>query len=111
MPQKANQEMVLCFRQKPSPGFLKGLQNERKTTNIYIPALQCANEEAEKKVSDILEQNVKQFSPKSKTVGAGGIEWTVEVRIQERTQFVNQSYAIDGVSSAALVSYNGEYMA
>ena len=104
--------MVLCFRQKPSPGFLKGLQNERKTTNIYILALQCANEEAEKKVSDVLEQNVKQFSPKSKTVGAGGIEWTVEVRIQEcTTQFINQLYAIEGVSSATLVSYNGEYMA
>ena len=25
MPQKANQEMVLCFRQKPSPGFVKKL--------------------------------------------------------------------------------------
>ncbi len=85
VPQKAKQEMGLCFRQKPSPGFLKGLQNERKTTNIYILVLQCANEEAEKKVSDVLEQNLKQFSPKSKTVGAGGIEWTVEVRIQECT--------------------------
>ena len=104
--------MVLCFRQKPSPVFLKGLQNERKTTNIYIPALQCANEEAEKKVSDILEQNVKPFSQKPKSVGAGGIEWTVEVRIQERTtQFINQLYAIEGVASATLVSYNGEYMA
>ena len=103
--------MVLCFRQKPSPVFLKGLQNERKTTNIYILALQCTNEEAEKKISDVLEQNLKPFSLKPKTIGAGGIDWTVEVRIQEGTQFVNQSYTIDGVSSATLVSYNGEYMA
>ena len=80
--------------------------------DAYILILQCRDEEAEKKASVILEQNVKQFSLKSKTVNAGGIEWTVEVRIQEgTTQFVNQLYAIDGVSGATLVSYNGEYMA
>jgi hypothetical protein len=82
------------------------------TENVYILVLQCENDEAEKKASGVLEQNVKQFSLKSKTVSAGGIEWTVEVRIQEgTTQFINQLYAIEGVSSATLVSYNGEYMA
>lgn len=82
------------------------------TEDVYILVLQCANEEAEKQASTILEQRVKQFSLKSKTVSAGGIEWTVEVRIQEgTTQFINQLYAIDGVTSATLVSYNGEYMA
>jgi uncharacterized membrane protein YhiD involved in acid resistance len=82
------------------------------TENVYILVLQCADDEAEKKASSVLEQNVKQFSLKSKTVSAGGIEWTVEVRIQEgTTQFINQLYAIEGVSSATLVSYNGEYMA
>lgn len=79
--------------------------------DVYILVLQCANDEAEKKASVILEQNVKQFSLKSKTVSAGGIEWTVEVRIQEgTTQFINQLYAVEGVQSATLVSYNGEYM-
>ena len=80
--------------------------------DAYILILQCANEKSEKMASTILEQNVKQFSLKSKTVSAGGIEWTVEVRIQEgTTQFINQLYAIEGVSCATLVSYNGEYMA
>lgn len=83
-----------------------------ETEDVYILVLQCANDEAEKKASSVLEQNVKQFNLKSKTVSAGGIEWTVEVRIQEgTTQFINQLYAIEGVSSATLVSYNGEYMA
>ena len=83
-----------------------------ETENVYILVLQCANDEAEKNASSVLEQNVKQFNLKSKTVSAGGIEWTVEVRIQEgTTQFINQLYAIEGVSSATLVSYNGEYMA
>ncbi len=80
--------------------------------DVYILVLQCAHEEAEKKASVILEQNVKQFSLKSKTISAGGIEWTVEVRIQEgTTQFINQLYAVEGVHNATLVSYNGEYMA
>lgn len=80
--------------------------------DVYILVLQCADEIAEKKASEILEQSVKQFSLKSKTVSAGGIEWTVEVRIQEgSTQFINRLYAVEGVASATLVSYNGEYMA
>ena len=82
------------------------------TESVYILVLQCADDEAEKKASRILEQNVKQFSLKTKTVSAGGIEWTVEVRIQDgTTAFINQLYAVEGVSSATLVSYNGEYMA
>lgn len=80
--------------------------------DVYILVLQCTTEDAEKKASELLEQSVKQFSLKSKTVSAGGIEWTVEVRIQEgTTAFINQLYAVDGVTSATLVSYNGEYMA
>ena len=80
--------------------------------DAYILVLQCADEEAERQASEILEQSVKRFSLKSKTVSAGGIEWTVEVRIQEgTTQFINRLYALEGVSSATLVSYNGDYMA
>lgn len=82
------------------------------TENVYILVLQCSDDTAEKKASEILEQSVTQFSLKSKTVSAGGIEWTVEVRISDgTTQFINQLYAIEGVLSATLVSYNGEYMA
>ena len=79
--------------------------------DVYILVLQCADNAAEQQASEILEQSVKQFTLKSKTVSAGGIEWTVEVRIQDgTTQFINKLYAIDGVTSATLVSYNGEYM-
>ena len=80
--------------------------------DVYILVLQCTDDTAEKNASEILEQSVKQFSLKSKTVSAGGIEWTVEIRIQEgTTQFINRLYAVEGVTSATLVSYNGEYMA
>lgn len=82
-----------------------------RTEEAYILVLQCVNEEAEAKASEILEKNVKQFNLKSKTVSAGGIEWTVEVRIQDgTTKFINELYAVEGVTAATLVSYNGEYM-
>ena len=85
---------------------------KEKKEDAYILVLQCSCEEAETKASEILEKSVKQFCLKSKTVSAGGIEWTVEVRIQEgTTKFINELYAIEGVTSATLVSYNGEYMA
>ena len=80
--------------------------------DVYILVLQCTNEEAEKKASDILKESVSRSSLKSKTVSAGGIEWTVEVRIEGgTTDFINRLYAAEGVTSATLVSYNGEYMA
>lgn len=80
--------------------------------DVYILVLQCTNEEAEKKASDILKESVSRSSLKSKTVSSGGIEWTVEVRIEGgTTDFINRLYAVEGVTSATLVSYNGEYMA
>ena len=48
---------------------------------------------------------------KAKTVNSAGIELTSEIRIRsEALDFVNRIEEIEGVSSAALVSYNGEYM-
>ena len=48
---------------------------------------------------------------KSKSVSANGIELTVEVRLKDHsTEFVNQAAAVEGVTNAVLVSYNGEYM-
>ena len=39
------------------------------------------------------------------------VEVTVEIRMKnEDTEFINAISAIDGVKSAVLVSYNGDYM-
>lgn len=79
--------------------------------SAYILVMQCVDEDAEHKAAEIMEKSVKQYSLKSKTVNAQGIEWTVEVRIKDgTTEFINQLYALEGVSYATLVSYNGEYM-
>lgn len=48
---------------------------------------------------------------KSKTVNAAGIELTAEIRVKDAaTSFVNRVNEISGVSSATLVTFNGEYM-
>ena len=48
---------------------------------------------------------------KSKAAQAGNIELNVKVRLKsEDTSFVNGLAATPGVSSAVLVSYNGDYM-
>ena len=55
--------------------------------------------------------SVKKHMLKSKTVTASQIELTVEVRLKDATtQFVNRIQDIPGVTSAVLVSYNGDYM-
>lgn len=77
----------------------------------YILVLQCENDQAEALATDRLEESVKKYNIKSKTVGAGGIELTVEIRLNEsKTQFINDLSAMEGVRHATLVSYNGEYM-
>ena len=59
----------------------------------------------------LIEKSVEKAVVKSKTVTAGGIELTAEVRVKDTaTGFVNQVNAISGVSGATLVAYNGEYM-
>lgn len=58
-----------------------------------------------------LEESVKHYNIKSKTVGDIGIKVTVEIRLSESsTQFINDLQSLEGVRHATLVSYNGEYM-
>ncbi len=48
---------------------------------------------------------------KSKTAQKGMIELNLEIRMKnENTDFINVLSEMDGMSSAVLVSYNGEYM-
>jgi len=48
---------------------------------------------------------------KSKTAQKGLIELNLEIRLKgDNTDFINGLAEMDGVNSAVLVSYNGEYM-
>lgn len=85
--------------------------NKKSSDNPYIVVVNCENDAAEKAATEKINNFVKKYVVKSKSVSSTGIELTVEVRLKDMsTEFVNQLSAISGVSNAVLVSYNGDYM-
>ena len=77
----------------------------------YILVVSCENEETESRAYELIKEDAKKSLLKSKSVNKLGIELTYEVRIKDdNTDFVNKISAVDGVTNAVLVSYNGEYM-
>lgn len=77
----------------------------------YILILNCDDEKAEKAAIELVGKSVEKQITKSKTVSKAGIELTMEVRVKgAETEFVNRVNDIAGVTSATLVTYNGEYM-
>ena len=85
--------------------------NKKTVDNPYIAIINCTDASAEEKIMQYIKENVKKHMIKSKSVSANGIELTVEVRLKDHsTEFVNQAAAVEGVTNAVLVSYNGEYM-
>ncbi len=90
---------------------LLALVNRKSHLNPYIMVLRCEGGESETAARSCLERSVKRLVVKSKTVQAGEVELQLELRLLgEDTGFVNTLAAIEGVRSAALVSYNGDYM-
>lgn len=87
------------------------LVNQKSHCNPYIVVLSCENSEAEKKAREYLEGTVKKCVVKSKMAQKGMIELNMEVRMKDdNTDFINELSDMEGVNSAVLVSYNGEYM-
>ncbi|MDL2261134.1 DUF4956 domain-containing protein [Methanimicrococcus sp. OttesenSCG-928-J09] len=77
----------------------------------YILVVDCDNDETEKTVMEYVKSSVKKQVLRSKTLSGDGIELTVEVRLtNQESDFLNQISKTPGVSSAVLVSYNGEYV-
>ena len=85
--------------------------NHKSSSTPYILIVSCDNEEAEKGALDIVKNSTDKYIVKSKTVNAGGIELTAEVRVKDMaTAFVNRINEISGVREATLVTFNGEYL-
>ena len=85
--------------------------NKKGHTHPYMVVLTCADHAAEVKAREFLAQQVVRATVKSKTATKGAVELNVEVRLKEdNTDFVNALAEMPGVSSAVLVSYNGDYM-
>jgi len=76
----------------------------------YIAIVSCENELTELKTTELIESQTKKSVIKAKTVTKSNLELTFEVRLKtESTRFVNALLALEGVSNATLVSYNGDY--
>ncbi|MBE5846865.1 MAG: DUF4956 domain-containing protein [Lachnospiraceae bacterium] len=85
--------------------------NRKADSNPYIVVLTCENSESEKQATVFLSEHTKKCVVKSKTVQKGRIELNTEIRLKDdNTDFVNELADLDGVASAVLVSYNGDYM-
>lgn len=85
--------------------------NKKSHSNPYIVVLTCADHAAEEHAVKFLKKNVQKCVVKSKTAEKGNIELNMEIRMKDdNTDFVNRLGDMDGVFSAVLVSYNGDYM-
>lgn len=92
-------------------GILLVFSNRKMHENPYILILNCQDGQAESAAMAMTKDAVARFAVKSKTVNASGIELTAEISMKDgETAFVNALSALEGVSSATLVSYNGDYM-
>lgn len=85
--------------------------NRKSHCDPYILVLHCEEQASEQAAMDFLRGQVQRCVVKSKTVQKGAIELTAEIRLKGAdTAFVNTLAELDGVRSAVLVSYNGDYM-
>ena len=85
--------------------------NRKSHINPYIIVLSCADHEAETRAMEYLNARVERCTVKSKSAQNGLVELNMEVRLKDdNTDFINALSAMNGVNSAVLVSYNGDYM-
>jgi len=85
--------------------------NKKTHTNPYILVLSCEDHAAEQKAAEFLRQNTLRCAVKSKTARKEQVEVNFDVRLKEdNTDFINALSVMPGIQSAALVSYNGDYM-
>lgn len=92
-------------------GVLLVLANRKTHDKPYMLVIRCADPASEAAAMAIAGKLHDKPRVKVKTVTKGGVEITAEVRLRDAsTDFVGEISALEGVESAALVSYNGEYM-
>lgn len=85
--------------------------NKKSYLNPYIVVISCGDHDSEVKAKEFLDKQVQRCVVKSKSAQKGTIELNMEIRMkEENTDFINILSEMDGVNSAVLVSYNGEYM-
>ena len=85
--------------------------NRKAACKPYIAVISCADAQTEHAVAAYLKAHTDKALIKSKSAQKGCIELSYEVTLkQDNTGFITELSELDGVSSAVLVSYNGDYM-
>lgn len=85
--------------------------NRKSAQKPFLAVISCDNGKTEEAVSAYLKENAKLTAIKSKSAQKGSIELTYEVTLKDNnTEFITRLSEMDGVRSAVLVSYNGDYM-
>ncbi|MCI9213963.1 MAG: DUF4956 domain-containing protein [Oscillospiraceae bacterium] len=85
--------------------------NKKSWADPFILVLRCDGGDSSRTAQTFLEGQTRRCVLKSKTVRPGEVELNLEVRMKDGdTGFVNTLGDMEGVRSAVLVSYNGDYM-
>ena len=85
--------------------------NRKAHKSPYIVVIRCDGHDSESKAKSYLDSKTERCIVKSKTAQKGAVELNMEIRLKnDNTDFVNELAGMDGVHSAVLVSYNGDYM-
>ena len=85
--------------------------NQKTHSNPYIAVISCTDHASELQVHEYLKSQVRRLVVKSKTAQKNAVELNLEVRLKDdNTDFINTLAQMEGVNSAVLVSYNGDYM-
>lgn len=86
--------------------------NKKSYLNPYIVVISCRDYESERAAREFLQKQARRCVVKSKSAQKGAVELNMEIRMrEENTDFINILSEMNGINSAVLVSYNGEYMA
>ena len=84
--------------------------NRKSHVNPYMVVLSCTDHTSELKAKEFLETKTLRCVVKSKTAQKGAVELNMEIRLKDdNTDFINALSDMEGVNSAVLVSYNGDY--
>ncbi len=85
--------------------------NRKSHYNPYIVVIRCDGHESETQAKAFLESKTERCVVKSKSAQKGFVELNTEIRLKDdNTDFINTLADMEGVQSAVLVSYNGDYM-
>ncbi|MDE6889639.1 MAG: DUF4956 domain-containing protein [Eubacterium sp.] len=85
--------------------------NKKSYLNPYIVVISCSDSKSEQAARQFLEQQVRRCVIKSKSAQKGVVELNAEIRMRgDNTDFINALADMEGIHSAVLVSYQGEYM-